>query len=83
MNPMATGVAAALISGVAMYTVGTKAAQLDTLTQNAASVQAVDGSSSRPPTRMRCDGRGAFDSHRHAGPQHRATHDDDGEASGV
>jgi hypothetical protein len=43
MNPIATGVAAALISGVAMYTVGTKAAQLDTLTQNAASVQAVDG----------------------------------------
>jgi hypothetical protein len=43
MNPMATGVAAALISGVAMYTVGTKAAQLDTLTQNAALVQAVDG----------------------------------------
>ena len=43
MNPIATGVAAALISGVAMYTVGTKAAQLDTLTQNAASVQAVGG----------------------------------------
>ena len=43
MNPIATGVAAALISGVAMYTVGTKAAQLDTLTQNTASVQAVDG----------------------------------------
>ena len=43
MNPMATGVAAALISGVAMYTVGAKAAQLDTLTQNAAMVQAVDG----------------------------------------
>ena len=43
MNPIATGVAAALISGVAMYTVGTKAAQLDTLTQNAALVQAVGG----------------------------------------
>ena len=49
MNPMATGVAAALISGVAMYTVGTKAAQLDTLTQNAALVQAVDGQFA-PPT---------------------------------
>ena len=43
MNPIATGVAAALISGVAMYTVGTKAAQLDTLTQNAAAVQAAGG----------------------------------------
>jgi hypothetical protein len=43
MNPIATGVAAALISGVAMYSVGTKAAQLDTLTQNAALAQAVEG----------------------------------------
>ena len=43
MNPITTGVAAALISGVAMYTVGTKAAQLETLTQNAALVQTVDG----------------------------------------
>jgi hypothetical protein len=43
MKTFATGVAAALISGVAMYTVGTKAAQLDTLTQNAALVQAADG----------------------------------------
>jgi hypothetical protein len=44
MNPIATGVAAALISGVAMYSVGTKAAQLDTLiTQNAALAQGVEG----------------------------------------
>jgi hypothetical protein len=40
MNPITTGVAAALISGVAMYTVGAKAQQLDSLTQNAALVQA-------------------------------------------
>lgn len=43
MNPIATGVAAALISGVAMYSVGTKAAQLETLTQNAALAQGVEG----------------------------------------
>ena len=42
MNPITTGVAAALISGVAMYTVGAKAQQLDTLTQNAAMVQAAN-----------------------------------------
>jgi hypothetical protein len=42
MNPIATGAVAALISGVAMYTVGAKAAQMDTLTQEPAFVQAVD-----------------------------------------
>jgi hypothetical protein len=42
MNPIAAGVAGALISGVAMYAVGTKAAQVDTLTQESALVQAVD-----------------------------------------
>jgi hypothetical protein len=43
MNPIATGVAAALISGVAMYTVGaqTASAQVEALTQNPAVVQAV------------------------------------------
>jgi hypothetical protein len=40
MNPITTGVAAALISGVAMYTVGATASQLDALTENAALVQA-------------------------------------------
>jgi hypothetical protein len=43
MNPIATGVAGALISGVAMYTVGTAAAQVEPTTQNAALVQTVDG----------------------------------------
>ena len=43
MNPIAAGVAGALISGVAMYAVGTKAAQMDTLTQEPALVQTVDG----------------------------------------
>jgi hypothetical protein len=42
MNPITTGVAAALISGVAMYTVGAKAQQLDSLTSNAALVQAAN-----------------------------------------
>ena len=43
MNPIAAGVAGALISGVAMYAVGTKAAQVDTFTQEPALVQTVDG----------------------------------------
>ena len=44
MNPtIAAGVAGALISGVAMYTVGTKTAQVEAFTQNPALVQTVDG----------------------------------------
>ena len=45
MNPtIAAGVAGALISGVAMYTVGAKTAQVDAFTtQNPALVQTVDG----------------------------------------
>ena len=43
MKPIAAGVAGALISGVAMYAVGTNAAQKDTLTQDSALVQTVDG----------------------------------------
>ena len=43
MKPIAAGVAGALISGVAMYAVGTKAAQLNTLTQEPALVQTVGG----------------------------------------
>lgn len=42
MNPITAGVAGALISGVAMYAVGTKAAQMDTLTREPALVHAVD-----------------------------------------
>jgi hypothetical protein len=41
MNPIAAGVAGALISGVAMYTMGAKAAQADTLAPAPASVQTV------------------------------------------
>jgi len=41
MNPIAAGVAGALISGMAMYTMGAKAAQADTLTPATASVQTV------------------------------------------
>ena len=44
MNPtIAAGVAGALISGVAMYTVGAKTAQVDAFTQNPALVQTLDG----------------------------------------
>jgi hypothetical protein len=43
MKPIAAGVAGALILGVAMYAMGAKAAQLNTLTQEPALVQTVDG----------------------------------------
>ena len=44
MNPtIAAGVAGALISGVAMYTVGTKTARVEAFTQNPGLVQTVDG----------------------------------------
>ena len=43
MKPIAAGVAGALISGVAMFAVGTKAAQMNSLTQEPALVQTVDG----------------------------------------
>jgi hypothetical protein len=43
MKPIAAGVAGALISGVAMYAVGTKAAQVNSLTQEPALVHTVDG----------------------------------------
>jgi hypothetical protein len=44
MNPtIAAGVAGALISGVAMYTVGARTAQVEAFTQNPALVQTMDG----------------------------------------
>jgi hypothetical protein len=44
MNPtIAAGVAGALISGVAMYTVGAKSAQVEAFTQNPALVQTLEG----------------------------------------
>jgi len=43
MNPIATGLAGALISGLAMYTVGATTARVDALSQNPALVQPVDG----------------------------------------
>jgi len=42
MNPIAAGVAGALISGVAMYTLGAKTTQVDAFTQEPAAVHAVD-----------------------------------------
>ena len=46
MNAIATGVTAALVSGLVMYTAGAKAAQLDAFTDNnPALVQTVDGQS--------------------------------------
>src|SRR5262245_2389159 len=41
MNPIAAGVAGALISGMAVYTMGAKAAQVDAFTPTAAPVQTV------------------------------------------
>ncbi len=43
MKPMAAAVAGALISGVAMYAVGTRAAQNDAIVENPALVQTLDG----------------------------------------
>jgi hypothetical protein len=43
MKPMAAVVAAALISGVAMYTVGAKTATVDAFSQTPALVQTTDG----------------------------------------
>jgi hypothetical protein len=43
MNAIATGIAGALISGVAMYAVGAKATPLNAFSQNPAWVQTVDG----------------------------------------
>ena len=42
MNPIAAGVAGALMSGVAMYTLGAKTTQVDAFTQEPAAVHAVD-----------------------------------------
>jgi hypothetical protein len=42
MNPIAAGVAGALISGVAMYTLGAKTTEVDAFTQEPAAVHAVD-----------------------------------------
>ena len=44
MKPIAAAVAGALISGVAMYTVGAKTATVDAFTQTPALVQTADGS---------------------------------------
>jgi hypothetical protein len=43
MNPIATGVAGALISGVLMYTAGANAAPMNAFSSNPALVQAADG----------------------------------------
>jgi len=42
MNPMAAGLAGALISGVAMYALGANAPQVDAFNQNPALAQAMD-----------------------------------------
>src|SRR6476469_7312907 len=44
MKPIAAAAAGALISGVAMYTVGAKTATVDAFTQTPALVQTADGS---------------------------------------
>ena len=42
MNPIAAGVAGALMSGVAMYTLGAKTTQVDAFTQQPAAINAMD-----------------------------------------
>ena len=44
MKPIAAAAAGALISGVAMYTIGAKTATVDAFTQTPALVQTADGS---------------------------------------
>ena len=53
MKPMAAAVAGALISGVAMYAVGARAAQNDTLVENPALVQTLDGQYLAPAAQPR------------------------------
>jgi hypothetical protein len=53
MKPMATAVAGALISGVAMYAVGARAAQNDALVENPALVQTLDGQYLAPAAQPR------------------------------
>ena len=53
MNSYATGITAALISGVVMYSAGAKAAQLDVLTQNPALVQTAQAQSTTGATALR------------------------------
>lgn len=53
MNPMAAAVAGALISGVAMYAVGARAAQNDAFVENPALVQTLDGQYLAPAAQPR------------------------------
>ncbi len=62
MKPMAAAVTGALISGVAMYAVGARAAQNDTLVENPALVQTLDGQYLAPAAQPRAQ----FVSHRPA-----------------
>ena len=53
MNSYATGITAALISGVVMYSAGAKATQLDAFTQNPALVQTAEAQSATGATALR------------------------------
>lgn len=53
MKPMAAAVAGAMISGVAMYAVGARAAQDDTLVETPALVQTLDGQYLAPAAQPR------------------------------
>ena len=53
MNSYATGITAALISGVVMYSAGAKATQLDTFTHNPALVQTAQAQSTTGATALR------------------------------
>ena len=53
MKPMAAAMAGALISGMAMFAVGARAAQNDALVENPALVQTLDGQYLAPATQPR------------------------------
>ena len=53
MKAITTGITAALVSGVVMFTAGAKAAQLDAFTNNQALVQSADAQSTTGATALR------------------------------
>src|SRR5262245_34459593 len=53
MKPFTTGIAAALISGVVMFTAGAKAAEFDSFTNTGALIQGADAQSTTSATALR------------------------------
>jgi hypothetical protein len=53
MKPLTTGIAAALVSGMVMFTAGAKAAQFDSFTNSGALIQGADAQSTTSATALR------------------------------